>query len=125
MNPAAGGIVVDSLRATTVEAIIGAVFEDSNLDTVESFLANLGLRMTLDDTVMFKTLPLPKNKHQTHLVCINLKYCVSPLDVWQSLQGSLSLQTSCRFPQGTGRQSEMQPTAHSFRSYLKGVKNVT
>lgn len=52
------GIVADSLKATTLQAVIGAVFKDSDLNTVESVLANLGLSMTLDDTVMIqKTSP--------------------------------------------------------------------
>lgn len=125
LNPAAGGYVNKRLKATTLEAAIGAVFEDSDLQTVESVMANLGISMIFDDTVMFKTVPFPLDKHQTHLVCIDLEYFVSPLYVWQSLQGNLLLQTSCRFPLGTARRSKSQLTAHLCRSYLRSIKSVT
>lgn len=125
LSPAAGGFVNDRLKATTLEAAIGAVFQDSDLHTVESVMAGLGLSMTFDYPVMFQIPPFPPDKHQTHLVRIDLETCVSPLYVWQSLQENLSLQNSGRFSQGTARQLKSQLTAHSCRSYLKGVKSVT
>lgn len=58
LNPAAQGQLSFRLKATTLEAVIGAVLEDSDLDTVKSVMDNLGLRLTTHDTVMLKMVPL-------------------------------------------------------------------
>lgn len=53
LNPAARGEVPGRLKATTVEAVVAAVFLDADLETCESMMATWGLTTKSDALVLF------------------------------------------------------------------------
>lgn len=99
LSPAAGGQSYSNLKATTVEAVLAAVFKDSDFETCESVMARWGLTLDPSDAlVMFTWTPPPPAWLSTgHMMSINLEYCTSssscvrlkpprvPLAGWPSL----------------------------------------